>query len=137
MGVSYGLVEFLQAAPASQAKEHGREVIVGAARELANFIRRPLRDDFSLQDDAEALAHLLGDFERVCAHEDRDTTLAHAAEHVLDETRAAWIEPHHRLVNGHGARAMKKRGAHDKALLHAVREALDKLVFPSPQLEQV
>ena len=91
----------------------------------------PLRDDPSLQDDADAVAHLLRHFERVRAHQDRDAVLAHAPEHVLDQPRAARIEADHRLVHGDRARPVQERGAHDEPLLHAVREALDQLVLPS------
>ena len=45
--------------------------------------------------------------------------------------------PDHRLVDQHRLRAMEKSGAHDEPLLHAVREALDELVLPPAELEQI
>ena len=62
---------------------------------------------------------------------------AHVPEDVLDEAGAAGVEADHGLVHEHGARAMQEGRAHDEALLHAVREALDQLALPAAELEQV
>src|SRR5580765_6636469 len=111
-------------------------MLVGPAGDRAELADRSLRDDLPLQDDADAIAHLLRHFERVRAHQDADAAAAHLPEDVLDQARAARIEPDHRLVDDDRARAMEERRAHDEALLHAVREALDELVLPSIDLEQ-
>ncbi len=103
----------------------------------AQLVDRPAGDDLALQDDADAIAHLLRHFERVRAHENRDAVLAHALEDALDELRAARIQPDHRLVDEHRLRPMQKRRTHDEPLLHAVREALDQLVLPAAELEEV
>ena len=108
-----------------------------AAGHRAQLVDGAAGDDLSLQNDADAIAHLLRHFERVRAHENRDAVLAHPPEHALDELRAARIESDHRLVHEHGLRPMQERRAHDEPLLHAVREALDQLVLPAAELEQV
>ena len=71
------------------------------------------------------------------AHEDRHPALAHPAEDVLDQARAARIETHHRFVDDHGVRAVEKGGAHHETLLHAVGKALGQLVFPASKLEEL
>ena len=132
------LVDLLQAAAAGQPQEHlGQLLRSGSPAERAQLVHRAARDDLALQDDADAIAHLLRDLERVRAHQDRDAALAHAPEHVLDQARAARIEADHRLVDEHRPRPVQERGAHDEPLLHAVREALDELVLPSRQLEEL
>ena len=80
------------------------------------------------------MAHLLGDLESVRAHQNRDTALAHAPEHVFDQSRAARIQSHHRFV--HGRLPMMEK-AHHQALLHPVGEAFDQLVLPLAQLEEI
>ncbi len=97
----------------------------------------PRGDDPPAQDDADPVAHFLCDLERVRAHQDRDAAAAHGPEDVLDQHRAAGIEAHHGLVDQHRARTVQERGAHDQALLHPVREALDELVAPGAELEQL
>ena len=113
------------------------EVRIPAAGHLPELVDRPARDDASLQDDADAIAHLLGHFQRVGAHQDGHAVLAHAAEHVLDQTGAARIQTHHRLVDQYRPRTMEERGAHDQPLFHPVRKALDQLVFPPRELEEI
>ncbi len=102
-----------------------------------HLVHGALRDDVALLNDADAVTHLLRDFERVRAHENRHAALAHAPKDVLDQPCAARIEPHHRFVHTHRLRSMEERRAHDEPLLHAVREALDQLVLPLRQLEQL
>ena len=97
----------------------------------------PLGDDPAPEDDADAVAHLLGDLERMGAHQDGDAALAHAAEDVLDQPRPARVEADHRLVDQHRLGPVQEGGAHHQPLLHAVREALDQLVPPPAQLEQL
>ena len=108
-----------------------------AAGHRAQLVDRAAGDDLPLQDDADAIAHLLRHFEGVRAHQNRDAVLAHAPEDALDELRAARIESDHRLVDEHRLRAMQERRAHDEPLLHAVRKALDQLVLPAAELEQI
>src|SRR5262245_37469681 len=92
------LIDLLQAAATRQLQEHRREMLVArSARNLLDLVNRPLRDDASLLNDAHAVTHLLRDFERMRTHEDGDAALAHAAEDVLDQPRAARVESHHRL----------------------------------------
>src|SRR5439155_18994532 len=95
------------------------------------------RDDPALEDDADLIAHFLRDLERVRAHQDPDAALAHLSEDIFDKARATRIEADHRLVDDDGLRAMEERGAHDEALLHAVRKAFDELVLPPAQLGQL
>src|SRR6185436_2644910 len=131
------LVDFLQAAAAGELQEDFREVIVRAVAHRADVGYRAARDDLALQDDADPVAHLLRDLQRVRAHQDADAALRHPAEDVLDQARSARIEADHRLVHDHRLRAMEEGGAHHEALLHAVGEALDELVLPAPELEEL
>src|SRR5262249_40379690 len=131
------LVDLLQAAAAGELQEHFGQMLIDTAGQRAQFVNRPARDDLPLEDDADSVAHLLRDLQRVRAHEDRDAVRRHPAEDVLDQARAARIEADHRLVDDHGLRPMEERRAHHEALLHAVREALDQLVLPARELEQL
>ena len=101
------------------------------------LIHGPLRDEPPAIDDADPVAHFLGNFERMGAHEDGDALFAHATEHVLDQARAPRVEADHRFVHHNGLRSMQECRAHDQTLLHSVRKALDEPVFPSPQFEKV
>ena len=58
-------------------------------------------------------------------------------EHVLDEARAARIEADHGLVDQHRPRAVQEGRGHGEPLLHSVGEALDELVLPARELEQL
>src|SRR5688572_21719887 len=132
------LVDLLKSTAAGQLQKHRGEVlVVRAAGYLLHFVHGALRDDVSLLNDADPVTHLLRDFECVRAHENRDAALAHAAEHVLDQPRAARVESDHRFVHAHRLRPVEERRAHDQPLLHAVREALDQLVLPLRELEQL
>src|SRR5262245_47000299 len=84
-----GLVERLERPATGEPEENGGQLIrfaarfslsrpAGrAARQRPKLVDRAARDDAALEDDADAVAHLLGDFERVRAHEDRDAAFAH------------------------------------------------------------
>ena len=95
-------------------------MVVTSARQPADLVDGPLRDDPSLEDDADPLTHLLRDFEGVGAHQDRDPVFAHPAEDVFDQPRAARIEADHRLVDRDRLWPVQKCRAHDEPLLHAV-----------------
>ena len=120
-------------------------------RNTARQLRRPRRPPASARSSATVPRAMIrpfrmmlmrshiscGDFERVRAHQDRDAVLAHAAEDVLDQPRAARVEADHRLVDQHRPRPVQERRAHHQPLLHAVREALDQLVLPARELEEL
>src|ERR1700737_865877 len=129
-------IYFLKCTTARQLEKHWGELLVLAPGELAKLVHSAFGDDASFQNDTDAVAHLLGHFQRMRAHEDGHAVLAHAAEHVLDEPRAARVETDHRLVNEDGFRPMEECGAHHEPLLHAVGETLHELVLPALELEQ-
>src|SRR5258707_238233 len=102
----------------------------------AQLVDGAARDDLALEDDADTVAHLLRDLERVRAHQNRDALLAHPAEHVFDEHGAARVEANHRLVDDDRLRPMQECRAHHEPLLHAMRKRFDQLVLPAPELEE-
>src|SRR5437867_4024053 len=130
-------VDLLERTAACQPEKNRGQMIVGITGERAHLVDGALSDDLPLPDDAEALTHLLRDFERMSAHQNRNAVVAHAPEHVFDQPCATRIEADHRLVHRDGARTVQKRGAHHEALLHPMREAFDELVLPASELEQI
>src|SRR3954451_12397111 len=130
-------IDLLQAAPACQLQKHVGQLVVRIPAHGANLGYRPVRNDPPLQNDADAIAHFLRHFQRVCAHQDGDTAAAHLPKDVLDQARTAWIETDHGLVDEDCLRTMQECCTHDQPLLHSVRKTLDELVFPSSELEQL
>src|SRR5215204_6195930 len=58
------LVDLLQPAAAGELEEHRCQLIVQAPRQCTQLVDRAARDDLALEDDGDAVAHLLRHFER-------------------------------------------------------------------------
>src|SRR6267142_1471354 len=74
---SQGFLDLLQAGPAGEFEEHGGELLVLAAGQGQQLVHGAPRDDLAPEDDADVVAHLLGDLESVRAHQDGHALLAH------------------------------------------------------------
>ena len=85
---------------------------------------------------ADAIAHRLGDLERVRRHHDRVAATRVLAKEILENARRFRIEADHRLVDDDHLGAMHERARDDQLLAHAVAVALDQLVAPLLEIEQ-
>ena len=90
-----------------------------AAPERAR-VRSSSCDDLTAVDDADAVAHLLGDLQHVRREEDRAPLLCQAAEQIFDDARAARVQPRGRLVEEEHLRRVQQRGRERELLTHAV-----------------
>ena len=85
--------------PAGELHEDVLEIVlvgVGASLEL---VHRPALHQLAVHDDADSIAELLRNFERMGGDEDGIAICTVLPEHTLDEVRAFRVESDHRFVH--------------------------------------
>jgi len=102
----------------------------------AEVVHRPAGANHAPLDDADAVAHRFGDFERVRRHHDRVAAPRVFLEEILEDARRLGVEADHRLVDDDDFRTVHERAGDDELLAHAVAVALDHLVSPRLEVEQ-
>ena len=79
--------------------------LVLATRLGAQLVDRAEGDETAVLDDPDPVAELLGDLQAVRRHEHRRAAGGEVAEHALEQTRAARVHAHGRLVHHQDPRA--------------------------------
>src|SRR5258706_15948713 len=82
---SQHFLDLLKAGAARELEEDGGELLVLTAGQGQQLVHGAAGDDLAAQDDADAVAHLLGHLEGMRAHQDGHAPPAHEPEDVLDE----------------------------------------------------
>jgi hypothetical protein len=88
-------------------------------------------------DDGKAVAHALGDLQRVGAHQDGAAPLDELAEELLEQPGTLRVEPYHGLVHDDHLGPVHQRAGDDELLPHAVAVGLGQLILPAGELEQL
>src|SRR5690606_8636818 len=91
-------IERVGAEAAGEAEEEVLEALVAGGRLRAKLLHGAFGDEPAALNDADAVAHALGDLEGVRAHEHRAAAVHELPEEVLEQARALGIEAHHRLI---------------------------------------
>ena len=100
------------------------------------FVHRATRAKHAALHDRDAVAHRLGDLERVRRHHDGVAATSVFAKQILDDPRGLRIESDHRLVDDDHLGPVHERARDDELLPHAVAVALDELVALVLEIEQ-
>ena len=87
-------------------------------------------------DDADPVAHALGDFQDVGGEEDRRAAVRQLAQDVLDQAGGLGVEPDGGLVEDEDFGVVNQRGRERGLLLHAVAVGVDQVVAHIRQVEQ-
>ena len=73
-----------------------------------------------LVDDADAVAHALGNFQDVRGEEDGGAAFGHLAQDILDQPGGLGVQPDGRLIQYQHFRIVDQGGSQSSFLLHAM-----------------
>jgi hypothetical protein len=101
------------------------------------FLHRSRGDDLTRLDDGDPVAEGFRHLEGVGGQEDRAALVHEGLKEVLEEPSRSRIQAHHGLVHDDELGLVDERRGDEELLAHAVRIALDELVTPLTESEQV
>jgi hypothetical protein len=102
---------------------------------LAEFRQRAQESKLAPHHDPHAIGHLLGHRQRVRRHEHGHALAGTGRQQVLDDTHAARIQAHHRLVEHEHVGVVKQGSGEHEPLLHSQRVPLGEFIGELAQFE--